>query len=371
LEPKPTAQEMIKLLELHMEQEKLRDYFEQAKLELKNHIEPLGMELRANLTIAEENQRLNDAVAAELGGQWPALWHDPLEAVCTEELWESSFLSSLVELTKIPLLSPSHCLTDYSQNPLSHECSTSPVICVNSSERSSSSASTASPLRFRVPNMGSPNNFPGNPGTAYDPVSIELRPVADPEPGSRINSVQTETPGMDSAVQKSLRFDESGQRFPGISLEEETVPDQPSLNQSPMPRILPPEVTTLVVQNVPARFSPQKLMEVWSPDGTYNLLHVPYGFQRKRRHGIAFINFVSHEAATHFMATWHGQRLVDGSKRLLICAAEVQGVTENLRRFKAQDVQSLRYLPVVLDGTRQLDSRALLAHIDLGHSWRR
>jgi len=71
------------------------------------------------------------------------------------------------------------------------------------------------------------------------------------------------------------------------------------------------------------------------------------------------------------MATWHGQRLVDGSKRLQIHAAEVQGFTENLRRFKAMNVQRFRnenYLPVVLDGTRQLDSRALLAHIDLGRS---
>jgi len=115
----------MKLLELQMEQEKLRDYFEQAKLELKSKIESLGIEFRASLTFAEENQRLKDAVAAELGGQWPAFWHDPLEAVCPEELWESSFLilSSFVELMKIPLLSPSHCLTDYSQSLLSHESS--------------------------------------------------------------------------------------------------------------------------------------------------------------------------------------------------------------------------------------------------------
>jgi len=59
------------------------------------------------------------------------------------------------------------------------------------------------------------------------------------------------------------------------------------------------------------------------------LLHVPYGFQSKRRLGIAFINFVSHEAATHFKPTWHGQRLADGSKRLQVVAAEVQGFTKS------------------------------------------
>jgi len=212
-------------------------------------------------------------------------------------------------------------------------------------------------------------NFPGNPRTAYDPVPCEPRQVADPEPGTRIFSMQTESPSMDSTVQRSLRLDESSQRFPGISLVDEEVPDQPSLNSNPMLRTLPPEITTLVVRNVPARFSPQKLMEVWSPDGTYNLLHVPYSFQRKRRLGIAFINFVSHEAATHFMATWHGQKLADGSKRLQIVAAEVQGFTQNLQRLQAQQVQTFRnekYLPVVLKGTCQLDSKALLAHVDLG-----
>jgi len=132
---------------------------------------------------------------------------------------------------------------------------------------------------------------------------------------------------------------------------------------------LPPNVTTLVVRNVPARFSPQKLLEVWSPDGTYNFLHVPYRFERRRRLGMAFINFVSHEEATRFMATWHGQKLADGSKRMQIVAAEIQGFIENLQHLKETHLERLRndnYMPLVFKGTCQLDVRALLAHMDFG-----
>jgi len=73
-----------------------------------------------------------------------------------------------------------------------------------------------------------------------------------------MKAVQVESPSMNSTVQRSLTFDESGERFPGISLVEEEVPDQPWLNSSPMLRALPPEVTTLVVRKVPARFSPSE-----------------------------------------------------------------------------------------------------------------
>jgi len=326
LEPRPDTQQMMKLLELQMLQEKLRAHLELSQSALKDELEEVRMALQANLAIAEENRVLRNAVAAELGGEWPACWHDPSEALNTEQLWESSFLSLTHQA--FPLI---HVPTDTD----AHDVFT---------------------LHAAIEET---NYFSGIPEMAR-----EARALPEPTP-----QMQTESPTMNSTVQRSFNSDESEQRLPGVSVAEEELPDQPWLNSSSVPRTLPPDVTTLVVRNVPAKFSPQKLLEVWSQDGAYNFLHVPYSFERRRRLGMAFINFVSHEAATRFMATWHGQKLADGSRRLQIVAAEIQGLMENLWHLKAAHVEKFRndnYMPLVFKGTRQLDFRALLAHMDLG-----
>jgi len=357
------------------------------------------MAFQTNLTIAEENRGLRNAVAAELGGEWPACWHDPSEAVKTEKLWALSFLSFVQDagqafpLIHVPKDTDAHDAftlhvaieetTHFSGIPeMARETRALPK---PTPQMQASIPPTwehndrmqnlfASPVEvssscFRVPNTESPMNFSSDSRTAYDPVPREPRQVVDPEPGSTVGLVQNELPTMDSIVQRSLNSDEYEQRLPGVSVAEEELPDQPWLNSSSVPGTLPPNVTTLVVRNVPARFSPQKLLEVWSPHGTYNFLHVPYSFQRRRRLGMAFINFVSHEAATRFMATWHGQKLADGSKRMQIVAAEIQSFIENLQHLKETHLERLRndsYMPLVFKGTCQLDVRALLAHTDFG-----
>jgi len=71
------------------------------------------------------------------------------------------------------------------------------------------------------------------------------------------------------------------------------------------PRALPPGVTTFMVGNIPGRFTPENLAEVWPVDGSYNRLHIPFSFQKQRRSGIAIINMVSNQAPVEFAAKWH------------------------------------------------------------------
>jgi len=123
------------------------------------------------------------------------------------------------------------------------------------------------------------------------------------------------------------------------------------------------------VRNVPARFSTEKLLEVWSPDGTYNFLFVPCRFRRAYRLGMAIINMVSHEAATEFTARWHGNKLVasSGAKRLDIVAAEIQGLMETLQHLKESGFPlKAKHMPLLFKGRCKLDSKALFAHMDLG-----
>lgn len=67
-------------------------------------------------------------------------------------------------------------------------------------------------------------------------------------------------------------------------------------------RPLPAGTVTLVVRNIPARYSKEKLLEEWANDGSYDLLHLPFNSTTQRPCGFAFVNFVSHEEASVFQA---------------------------------------------------------------------
>jgi len=125
-----------------------------------------------------------------------------------------------------------------------------------------------------------------------------------------------------------------------------------SRGQSSSP--IPHGVTTLIVCNVPAKYTKEMLMLEWPSNGAYNFIFVPYDFKQKRAAGRAFINFTSHDAALVFYFQWHGKLLSKhGSNcRLNIDAARMQGLEENLRywRDRLRGVRNARHLPTVLSG---------------------
>jgi len=164
----------------------------------------------------------------------------------------------------------------------------------------------------------------------------------------------------------------SGEITTGAPEPEEQISNKhspPQASSKPM-RTLPPGVTTIVVRNVPARFTQEQLLQLWPPDGTYDLIYLPYSMKRQSRSGLVFINMVSHEAALSFAATWHGHKIpnVIGAKRLHIGVAEVQGFIGNLKHFKASNIARMRcerFLPVAFKGTQRLDFRSLLAGVQI------
>lgn len=135
-------------------------------------------------------------------------------------------------------------------------------------------------------------------------------------------------------------------------------------------RPLAPGVTTLVVRNIPARYTKEKLLEEWVPDGSFNLLHLPFNVHQQRSCGYAFINFVTAEAALEFQAKVHGLYPQLGSgKHLDVSAAEVQGLDATLQMVissrKRQRTCFVELIPAIFRGQEQLDPEQVMAMMGL------
>jgi len=154
-------------------------------------------------------------------------------------------------------------------------------------------------------------------------------------------------------------------------LEEQISNKQPPPKTNSLPvRILPAGVTTIVVRNVPARFSREQLLQFWPPDGTYDLIYLPYSMKKQRKAGLVFINMISHEEALGFTAKWHGRKIsnVVGAKPLHVGVADVQGLIGNLKHFKGSNVARMNkeeFLPAAFKGTQKLDLKSLLAGLEI------
>jgi len=130
-------------------------------------------------------------------------------------------------------------------------------------------------------------------------------------------------------------------------------------------------ITTLLVRNIPARYSQQDLLErVWLPNGTYNLLFLPHSFKRNRSVGYTIINFTNSAYAQKFHRRWHGRKLADGSttRPLSINAAPFQGFYDNMKYMSTSKVSLLRhseFQPCVLHGAIRIDFKDALQSLGL------
>lgn len=100
-------------------------------------------------------------------------------------------------------------------------------------------------------------------------------------------------------------------------------------------RAVPPGTTTLAVRNIPARYNQEKLLLDWEPDGSFDMLYLPFDIRQNRTTGCAYINFTSHEAALEFQRAKQGTHLSKHGrgKHLDIAAASRQGLMANLQQF--------------------------------------
>eukprot|EP00930_Biecheleria_cincta_P040091 TRINITY_DN2749_c0_g2_i3.p1 TRINITY_DN2749_c0_g2~~TRINITY_DN2749_c0_g2_i3.p1 ORF type:complete len:413 (-),score=72.32 TRINITY_DN2749_c0_g2_i3:75-1313(-) len=143
-------------------------------------------------------------------------------------------------------------------------------------------------------------------------------------------------------------------------------PGEGSLESIQQDRAFEQWMTTVVVRNVPARYTQERLLEVWEPDGSYNFLYLPYSVRQKRGSGYVFVNFCSHQAASDFWQKVQGTRLpgCEHLKSLDVAVADVQGLENNLRYWgnrKLSRISNANFLPIVFDGTRRVDFKKQVA----------
>jgi len=121
-----------------------------------------------------------------------------------------------------------------------------------------------------------------------------------------------------------------------------------------------PGVTTLVVRNVPARYTKKELLQEWSPNRAFDFFYLPFNHRKKRAAGYCFVNFTSHEEAVTFHNQWHSKCLSASKrtgKKLCIGAAEVQGLEANLQHLMCCGIgrtKNTKYLPSVFNADGEM-----------------
>lgn len=104
----------------------------------------------------------------------------------------------------------------------------------------------------------------------------------------------------------------------------------------------PPPITTLMIRNVPSRFSQQSLLKVIGAEfdvETIDFFYLPVDFKTGKCLGYCFVNFVSTEAKDSFLGIFKGAKLTETSNKVLsIDSAKVQGFEKNCNLFKSSSV---------------------------------
>lgn len=102
-------------------------------------------------------------------------------------------------------------------------------------------------------------------------------------------------------------------------------------------------VTSLMVRNIPTRYTASTLLEAFEQGGfsqTLDFMYLPMDFKTKKNVGYAFINFADSEAARNFVGCFQGSQLKASTslKRLDITPSRRQGFIPNISVFGASDL---------------------------------
>jgi hypothetical protein len=75
-------------------------------------------------------------------------------------------------------------------------------------------------------------------------------------------------------------------------------------------------ITTMVVSNIPPRYTTEMLLKEWPNEGTYDMLYLPGNNAQTRNAGFAFVNFTSEAAAQQFSIYWKNRYLAHFSEKM-------------------------------------------------------
>mmetsp|Transcript_14054 Transcript_14054/g.34127 ORF Transcript_14054/g.34127 Transcript_14054/m.34127 type:complete len:305 (-) Transcript_14054:409-1323(-) len=132
----------------------------------------------------------------------------------------------------------------------------------------------------------------------------------------------------------------------------------PALVQRLVDRPATQGVTTIMVRNVPNKYTQRLLLRVWKQMGygcAIDLFYLPMDFRNKCNLGYCFLNFVSAEYAVKFRAEVEGMRLTTFKtpKVLVTAEAHIQGFLPNFTAFRNSAVMGKsvapEYQPLVCD----------------------
>eukprot|EP00930_Biecheleria_cincta_P011739 TRINITY_DN1147_c0_g1_i2.p1 TRINITY_DN1147_c0_g1~~TRINITY_DN1147_c0_g1_i2.p1 ORF type:complete len:319 (+),score=60.75 TRINITY_DN1147_c0_g1_i2:131-1087(+) len=132
---------------------------------------------------------------------------------------------------------------------------------------------------------------------------------------------------------------------------------------------LPKGCTTVMLRNIPNKYSREKLAEQLRSDGfgrDVDFIYLPIDFRNKCNVGYAFLNFRTPEACLRFAGEYHQRDSTEklpGFKSRKICEvseARCQGRQENVRRLQASQVmQQLaghpEWLPLLFDADGKVE----------------
>jgi hypothetical protein len=93
------------------------------------------------------------------------------------------------------------------------------------------------------------------------------------------------------------------------------------------------EKTTLMIRNIPNRYTPEWLLEEIMEIAECDFLHLPKANQSAANLGYAFVNFSSPTGAQEFLMAFEGHQFVkqpNSSKRAKVSFAELQGFQPNV-----------------------------------------
>lgn len=128
--------------------------------------------------------------------------------------------------------------------------------------------------------------------------------------------------------------------------------------------------TTLMVRNIPGRYTQDMLLEAWPNNGSYDFLYLPQDWVSPPKHlNYAFINFTTEDHALTFFARWHRKRLGEyrSRKALNIRFADVQGRERNILRLKNgrfRNPQSRAVEPIIFDGEKKVSFVDAVAELE-------
>jgi hypothetical protein len=138
-----------------------------------------------------------------------------------------------------------------------------------------------------------------------------------------------------------------GASVPNIQCRAPTVYSSASRDSATINTLSPGVTTTLMIRNIPLRFTPstfRELVDAEGYSGRYDYLYMPMDFRSHRSLGYCFINFYEPKWASDFTCKFANRMFpsTNSDKVLAISAATRQGMLANVASFKQS---TLRQMP--------------------------